>query len=174
MYSKAKIMGHPIHPMLVAFPIVFYTVSLICFVAFQYFGNNPFWYQVAYVSNFAGIATALLAAIPGFIDWAFGIPRGVAAKRRGLIHMSLNVTALVLFAINAYLIFGTFNNVPSNATTNVILSAVGVVVTLAAGYHGWALIGVHKVGVDLTKEQERIEPVHEFAPHGAQGKPRAV
>ena len=45
MYSKTKIMGHPIHPMLVAFPVAFYTGALAAFVAYNS-NNDPFWFKV--------------------------------------------------------------------------------------------------------------------------------
>src|SRR6185436_4006263 len=75
MYSKAKVLGHPVHPMLVSFPIAFYTATLIAYGVYAA-TDNRFWFQLGVVANFAGVVTALAAAIPGFIDWAFGIPAG--------------------------------------------------------------------------------------------------
>src|SRR5437588_116818 len=108
MNSKVKFMNHPIHPMLIVFPIAFYTATFASFIAYQA-SMNVFWFQVGYVCNIAGVITALLAAIPGFIDWAIGIPSKHEAKRVGLVHMSLNVIALLLFAINAWVLSGQFN-----------------------------------------------------------------
>ena len=45
MYSKIKIMGHPIHPMLVTFPIAFYFATLIAFI-FHGISGSVFWFQV--------------------------------------------------------------------------------------------------------------------------------
>src|SRR5438094_292196 len=94
MYSKAKIMGHPIHPMLVAFPVAFYTSTLIGFIVYAS-SMDPFWLHLATVANWAGVVMGAVAAVPGFVDWAMGIPRSSPAKRTGLIHMALNVTTLV-------------------------------------------------------------------------------
>lgn len=156
MYSKAKINGHPIHPMFVAFPIALYAASFVGFLLYQYVSGEPFWFRFAYICNMAGLIMAVIAAIPGVIDFS-NIPRQTDAKKRGVLHGLLNVIALVIFGVNAYLIRGNFDLPPADVTFAVILSAIGFAVTMAAGYHGYALIGQHKVGVELTPEQERIE-----------------
>src|SRR3954465_14969249 len=62
MYSKARVAGHPIHPMIVAFPIAFYTATVATLLA--YVGTlEAFWYRVAMVANIAGIITAAIAVI---------------------------------------------------------------------------------------------------------------
>lgn len=162
MYSKAKVGEHPVHPMIVAYPITFYTVSLVAFVVYRFFSADVFWFRLAYFCTFAGVVTAAMAAIPGFIDWAFGIPKESAAKKRGLIHMSLNVGALLIFIANAYLLLGTWNAPMTDVTTPLLVALVGVVLTMAAGFHGWELIATHKVGVTLTPEQERLEPIEKM------------
>src|SRR3954463_3176375 len=67
MYSKARIAGHPIHPMLVAFPLAFYTTTVVTLLV--YIGTREaFWFRFAMVASLAGIATAVIAAIPGAVD----------------------------------------------------------------------------------------------------------
>ncbi len=162
MYSKAKIAGHPIHPMLVAFPITFYIVSLIAFLVYNFGSTEIFWYQIGFLATFAGVITALVAAIPGFIDWHYGIPKESAANKRGMIHAGFNVAALILFAVNAYRLSGTWNQPLGNIISLWMTALVGVALTGVAGYHGWELIATHKVGVSMTPEQERLEPVQKM------------
>jgi len=50
----------------------------------------------------------------------------------------------------------------TSLTTIFVLSIIGVILTVAAGYHGWELIATHKVGVSLTPDQERIEPIQKY------------
>jgi uncharacterized membrane protein len=157
MYSKAKIAGHPIHPMLVAFPIAFYTATLVGFAAYALTGN-PFWFRIGVVANIAGVGTALLAAVPGFIDWAFGVPTGSPAKTTGMIHMLVQVGALVVFAINAVLQWPKWDVVSPTVGASIVLPLLGVTLTMIGGALGWKLIGTHHVGVELTPEQERLEP----------------
>lgn len=158
MYSKAKLLGHPIHPMLVAFPVAFYTGTLAAFIVYQA-TLDTFWCRVATVANWAGVAMALVAAVPGFIDWAVGIPRNSAAKTTGLLHMGLNVSALLVFFANAVVYTDRWDQPMPSGKTGIVLAAIGVLLTLPAGFLGWSLVQDHHVGVRLTPEQERLEPV---------------
>jgi uncharacterized membrane protein len=158
VYSRIKLFGHPIHPMLVAYPIAFYTSTLVGFIIYAV-TDDHFWLRLTIAANTAGVVMALLAAIPGFIDWAMGIPRGSRAKTHGLRHMVLNVASLVLFAITLILYLGDWSG-PSDPSPalGIILAGVGVLLTIAAGFHGWVLIQDDHVGVRLTLEQELLEP----------------
>jgi uncharacterized membrane protein len=119
-------------------------------------------------SNGTGVVTALLAAVPGFIDWAAGIPRGTAAKATGRSHMLLNVAALVLFTINLFVqankwvqmvqLARTIGQIEApKALVAVVLSSAGVLLTIVAGALGWKLVQTHHVGIDLNAEQQRLE-----------------
>lgn len=155
MYSKVKILGHPIHPMLIAYPIAFYTATLVAYIVYAA-NSDPFFFKAAVAANIAGVVMAAVAALPGFIDWAVGIPSGTAAKGHGLTHMLLNVTALVLFIINALIHTGNWDK-PSGSASGIILALLGVLCTVGAGYFGWTMIQTDHVGVQLTPEQERME-----------------
>jgi uncharacterized membrane protein len=156
MYSKAKFLGHPIHPMLVGFPVAFYTATLAAYVAYAATGNL-FWFQVGVVANIAGVALAAAAAIPGFIDWAFGIPSGHPAKTTGLEHMLLNVGALASFGIAAFIQYRQWNELAPTYSTAIALAAIGMGLMLAAGFLGWKMVQHHHVGVDLSAEQARLD-----------------
>ena len=70
-YAKASIAGHPIHAMLVGFPIAFYTGGVASIIA--YAGTSDvFWYRIAMVLLFAGVIGALVAAVFGFGGIAAG------------------------------------------------------------------------------------------------------
>ena len=177
MYSKIKIAGHPVHAMLVGLPVTFYLTALVCFAAHS-FGAPALWFQIGVYANVAGVITALIAAVPGFIDWAYGIPLGTAAKSTGFVHMLFNVGALLVFAVNLLLQWRHRLD-PFPATgLSVVLPLIGVLFTLVAGFRGWALVQKHHVGVDLSPEQERLEsratPEVEHrgsAPHAGHGQP---
>lgn len=160
MYSKAKIGGHPIHPKLVAFPITFYFLTVVGFIMYQV-QPEAFWFKLAYFSNFAAIATALVASVPGFVDYFFGVPKNTAARKHGLIHMGLNLTTLAIFCVNGYLIWGTWENPLVTVQTNLLLTAFGVIIVGIAAYYGWNMVGYHKVGVDMSTEQGRLQEQYE-------------
>ena len=153
MYSKVKIAGHPVHPMLVAFPVAFYTAALVCYIVYAN-NENPFWYQVAYVANVAGAITALVAAIPGFIDW-LNIPSEIKAKKTGLSHKICNVAALLLFAANAWMQCNQWYEVNPTLGLSIPLTGLGFVLTMGAGFLGWALVQKHHVGVDIPGSEDR-------------------
>lgn len=157
MYSKIKIAGHPVHAMLVAFPVAFYTGTLAAFAVYAANGHL-FWLNLAIALSVAGTGTALLAALPGLGDWALGIPRDSAAKPIGLVHGGLNVAALGLFLAAMATYVTNWNGPAVSATLGVVLSAIGLAVTLAAGFLGWTLVQDYHVGVRLVPEQEVAEP----------------
>jgi len=157
MESKLKIAGHPIHPMLVSFPIAFYAASVACFITYQC-NADVFWFRAALVANCAGVLTAVLAAVAGFVDW-LNIPETRKAKKVGKNHMLCNVGALLCFGINIFIQCPKWDETNPDASVAVILSAIGMILTLIAGFLGWSLVQKHHVGVSLTAEQERIDPV---------------
>jgi uncharacterized membrane protein len=154
MYSKVKLMGHPVHPMLVNFPIAFYVSTLIAFIIYSV-SSDAFWFKVGIAANIAGIGMALAAAVFGFIDWTFGIPSGTAARDTGLKHMLLNVTALILFIVCLILNAGQWSAVIPISRGAVILPLLGVISTIGAGYFGWTLVQNHHVGVEFSPDEER-------------------
>ena len=100
MRTPANIAKHPIHPMLVAIPIGLWIFSLICDLVYRFGSTNPNWQVVAWYTLVGGILGALIAAVPGFIDM-LSLPW--ATKRVALIHMSINLTVVALYVVNAYI-----------------------------------------------------------------------
>ncbi len=159
-YSKAAIRGHAIHPMLVAFPVAFYTATLAAFIVYAATAG-VFWFQFAVVTNWAGVGFAILAAVPGLIDWTAGIPKNTPAKRRGRQHLVLNLAAFVAFLISALIATARLGVVEPGAAWNIVLSAIGLGFTIPAGVLGWELVQKNHVGIELTPEQIRLEPKRE-------------
>lgn len=156
MYTKAAIAGHPIHPVLVGFPVASYVGTLVAFAVYSANGHQ-FWLNLAIALNVIGVGSAILAALPGFIDAAFGVPRRSAAKRTAIAHGLTNVCVLGLFlAILPY--YTTHWNGPAaDATLGLVLSSIGVLLTLMAGLAGWRLVQTFHVGIHMTPNQERDE-----------------
>jgi uncharacterized membrane protein len=170
LYSKVKLAGHPLHTMLVAFPITFYTSAFLGYVVYAA-TDLMFWWRLALYANVAGVVMAVAAAVPGIVDWTRGIPPNTAAKQTGLKHMVLNVSALLLFFINlvvqksAWPNANDVVNVAPHLTAAILLSGLGFAATLAAGWFGWTLVQTHHVGVAVDVpgaariEGQRVEPL---------------
>jgi uncharacterized membrane protein len=152
MYSKARIAGHPIHPMLVAFPLAFFTATVAALLA--YIGTREvFWYRIAMVANIAGIVTAVIAALPGAVD-LFALPRGSRARAVGLKHAGFNLAATGLFGLTAVVLYQTWNHKMMvdgeylfDASIPLALGVVAWVAMVIAGSLGWTLVQTHHVGI---------------------------
>jgi uncharacterized membrane protein len=168
MRTKMRIGSHPLHPMLNAFPVAFYTATVVALIAYAA-GAGSFWFQVGFVANVAGVIMALAAAIPGFVDWAVAVPSDSPAKTTGLWHMAANVIALVCFAVAAFMNRSEWADpLPVLHSGALALTIIGLGFTLIAGWLGWKMVQDHHVGVDLSVDQERYEPKVTPAParHG--------
>src|SRR5690606_17945720 len=93
MRTRAHIEVHPLHPMLIAFPVALYVTTLVTLLVHIATGE-PFWYRAAMWANIAAVVMAVVAAIPGFID-LLGLPRRSRARSTGIRHAGFNVLSLV-------------------------------------------------------------------------------
>lgn len=143
MESKAKLLGHPIHPMLIVFPLGLLATAVI-FDIVGLSSGNPFWFQVSFWMIAAGIVGGLLAAIFGVIDW-LAIPRNTRAWNVGLWHGAGNVVVVVLFIVSWLL----RRPDPANPTAGALtLSFVAVLLALVTGWLGGELVDRLGVGVE--------------------------
>ena len=143
MESKAKLFGHPIHQMLIVFPLGVLAMSLV-FDLIARFADAPKLHEAAYAMIAAGIVSGLLAAVFGLIDF-LAIPNGTRAKRIGAMHGIGNVIVVALFAASWWL----RRDDPLRPET--IAIALSVAAAALAGVTGWLggeLVDRLGVGVD--------------------------
>lgn len=140
--STAKIGDHPIHPMIIPFPIVFFVSTFAADVVYLMNGDAG-WARASVWLLGAGLVMALVAALAGFADF-FG-DRRVQKISDAWQHMIGNLAAVVLAAVNLYLRYE--DPAGSIAPTGVALSGVVVLLLLFNGWKGWNLVYRHHVGV---------------------------
>ena len=143
MQSRAKLFGHPIHPMLIVFPLGLLITSLI-FDFIRMGTGNGTWSVVAFYTIGAGIIGGLVAAIFGAIDW-FAIPQNTRAKTLGFWHGAGNVVVIVLFIVSWLLRRGVADHPPASA---VVLSVIAVLLGAVTGWLGGELVDRLGIGVD--------------------------
>jgi uncharacterized membrane protein len=143
MESKVKLLGHPIHPMLIIFPLGLLATAVIFDVIYLVSGN-ALWTEMAFYLIAAGIIGGLLAAVFGLIDW-LSLPSSTRAKTIGLWHGAGNVLVVVLFGVSWLLRLGTPRDPGGLA---LIFSFVAVVLALVTGWLGGELVDRLGVGVD--------------------------
>ena len=143
MESRAKLFGHPIHQMLIVFPLGLLAMSVI-FDLISIGMGDGYWSEISFWMIAAGVVTGLLAAPFGFIDW-LSIPGGTRAKRIGAVHGLGNVLIVLLFVVSWWLRRPVPQQPPVLALA---LSFVGGGCALFTGWLGGELVDRLSVGVD--------------------------
>lgn len=138
--STAKIGGHPIHPMLVQFPIVCFILTLVADIGYLQAHDHP-WATASRILLIIGLVMGALAAVAGLTDF-LGEKR--IQGRDTIEHAIANVTAVVLEVVNLFL---RWHNDGSIAKIGVYLSAIVVLILLYSGWKGGALVYKHGMGV---------------------------
>src|SRR5690348_635547 len=144
MRARAQLRSHPLHPMLVAFPIGLWSGSFAFDVAALALGY-PSLAAAGFYAVIGGCAGAVLAAIAGATDLFGVVPSNSSAKKRGYIHAVLNVIALALFIAVAARRGGA-GAMPDGFS--ILLSAIGVALILSSGWLGGTLVCRNQIGVD--------------------------
>jgi uncharacterized membrane protein len=141
--STASIAGHPIHPMLIPFPVVFLVTAFASDLAFWWTGNAA-WGTVSMWLLGAGIVMALVAALAGFADF-FGDERirGISDAWQ---HMIGNLIAVTLAALNFYLRYRS-GAAAGVFPWGILISFGTVLLLLFNGWKGWEMVYRHHVGV---------------------------
>jgi uncharacterized membrane protein len=143
MESRAKLLGHPIHQMLIVFPLGLLAMAVVFDIIAIALGDG-YWSEIGYWMIAAGVVTGLLAAPFGFIDW-LAIPAGTRAKRIGAVHGLGNVAVVLLFAVS-WLMRGDDPTAPTTLALVMSFAAGGL--ALFTGWLGGELVDRLAVGVD--------------------------
>jgi uncharacterized membrane protein len=149
--TPARIGKHPIHPMLVVLPLGLW-IAALAFDIVHALGGGPVWRTLAFWNIAGGIIGALLAAVPGFVDY---LDLAGRARRIATFHMVLNLGAVALFAVNWYV----RTRVPPESSWPLALSVVGVIGIIVSGWLGAELVYAERVGVEEPPRTERYRRV---------------
>lgn len=141
--STAKVEGHPIHPMLVPFPIAFFVATFAADIGYATMGNTGWVLATEWLLG-AGLLFAGLAAIAGLIDF-FGDRR---IRRLDAVwwHMGGNLAAVAISGWNFYLRYHAGAAAGLNSAYTLI-SGLVVVILLFTGWKGWEMVYRHRAGV---------------------------
>ena len=163
MESRAKLVGHAVHPILIVFPLGLLGMAAIFDLIYLAAGARGLA-TTSYWMIAAGVITGLLAAVFGFWDW-LGVPGGTRAKSVGLLHGAGNVVVVGLFVVawllrlNARTVAGAYapNGLP------IVLEVIALLLALVTAWLGGELVERLGVGVD--------EGAHLQAPNSLSGQP---
>ena len=144
MESRVKLLGHPVHPMVIVLPLALFAAAVL-FDVFYLVGGDPVFAQIAFWNITVGIVGGLIAALAGVIDW-WAIPKDTRAKRIGAIHGLGNLVIVLLFVASWLLRFGEPAYSPS--ILPFVLALIAVVMALGTAWLGGELVYRLRVGVD--------------------------
>jgi uncharacterized membrane protein len=159
MESKVKLLGHPIHPTMVVFPLGLFTLAVLLDLVNLVWPNAEFA-VVSFWTIAGGVVGGLGAAVFGFLDWLH-VPAGTRARRIGLMHGAGNAVVLALFAVSLFLRWGAPGYLPS--TLALALGVIGVLLITATSWLGGELVDRLGIGVD--------EGAHPNASNSLSGRP---
>ncbi len=146
MRESVKLLGHPVHPMLVVFPLGLLATSVIFDIVHfatgrVEFANVSFW-MIA-----AGLIGGLCAAVFGLLDWTT-IPKGTRAAAVGTWHGVTNLVVVILFAISWFLRLAPHSHGAGVGAGPFVLSVIGLACALVSGWLGGELVDRLGIGVD--------------------------
>lgn len=144
MESRVKLLGHPIHPMLIVFPLGLLATGVLFDILYVISGNADLA-TFSYYALIVGVVGGLLAAVFGLLDW-LKIPKDTRARRIGALHGSGNAVVTGLFALSLLARWGNPAFLP--ATLPLILGLLGAVLALFTAWLGGELVYRLRVAVD--------------------------
>jgi uncharacterized membrane protein len=144
METRVRLLGHPIHPMLIVLPLGLFLVGVVFDVVYLITGTATFA-EVAFWNITVGIIGGLLAAVFGFIDW-LAIPKGTRAKRIGLWHGGGNFLIVLLFVGSWLLRLG--DHAYAGDVLPFVLGLLAAAFALVTAWLGGELVYRLRVAVD--------------------------
>jgi uncharacterized membrane protein len=141
--TTAKLGGHPIHPMLIPFPIALLVATFACDLAY-WSTANAFWAQAAFWALAAAIVMAALAAVAGLTDFLGNAQ--IRAISDAWQHMIGNVIAVVLAVVSLWLRY-RYGAAQAVMPWGIVLSGIVVLLLLFTGWKGGHLVYHHRVGM---------------------------
>ena len=156
MESRIRFAGHPAHPFLVHLPIGLFIGSLIMDIVGLITGHVV-WAGASCWTMVMGAGFALIAAVPGFIDYMF-LDLSYEVRRVATYHMVLNLTVVALFIADILWRVALFPRTPGLGyyvpIGPFVLSVIGIVLLSISGYLGGQLVYSHHVGVTEPEYEE--------------------
>lgn len=142
-----KILGHPLHLMLIHFPSALFPMELVCYALFYYTNNISYAYASFYAMT-GGAAIGWLAVITGSIDVLRISPEQPAVINKALLHGLINVTVVITYSILAYSVYKKLPDLPAASMPVLILKIIVVSFMIIGNFLGGSLVLRDRVGAE--------------------------
>lgn len=154
MKSALNFRGHPLHVVLVDFPIALLIGSLLADLLYFWRGDG-YWFQVAWDLMAAGLAFAILAAVTGAVDYFLRVPPESDGRTTARTHGLVNVGVIVLYAGNLWWRTGPEAASGTEWWIALGLSAVGAGLLSYTGFLGGELVFKYHMGIQRKNVESR-------------------
>lgn len=144
MESRVKFLGHPIHPMLIVFPLGLLATAVIFDILYVATATDDLA-TFSYYAMIAGVIGGLLAAVFGLLDWS-KIPKDTRARRIGAVHGVGNVIVTGLFILSLASRWGDPTYLPN--VLPMVLGLIGALIALFTAWLGGEMVYRLRVAVD--------------------------
>lgn len=148
---RGKMLGHPIHVMLVHFPLALFPIGL-AFDVLAYLKQDTSLATVGFYAMGCGLAGAFGAAIFGGMDF-LNLPVERTIQKKAMLHAALNVSAVLVYTVLFAIRYKHFPQIRLAGITEMLMNALALVVILAGAHLGGDLIFRHQIGLIQEKEQ---------------------
>lgn len=145
---------HPIHPILVHFPIAFLSAGTLA-DSVALMGRSEMAPQIAWGLLVAGLLTGIAAVLAGMLDF---IRLDDAVAKRVSVHASLMMLSLSAYGVALFARSDGFAPAADLGWLGSGASVVGFVLLIAGGYYGGDLVYVHRAGVRASAHERDAEP----------------
>lgn len=151
---RGKLLGHPIHGMLVHFPLALFPVGFL-FDVLAYLKEDTSLATVGFYAMGCGLAGAFAAAIFGGVDF-LNLPDKKIIQKKAVIHAALNVSAVLVYAVLFAIRYKDFPQISLVGLAEILINALTLVIVLVSAHLGGDLVFRHQVGFIQEKEQPVI------------------
>ncbi|MDR4949764.1 DUF2231 domain-containing protein [Neobacillus cucumis] len=150
--GKFRLFGHPVHPVITHFPMALLPVSLLGDLL-RVWIEASFWWSFSFYTLAIGLIMSIPAFITGMIDF-MAIPQNGAAERVAMRHMTIMMTAIIMYTASFFIRFGV--EIPSGwrLISSVSLSIVGLIFLLIGGWLGGQLVYRYAAGSEPIIEKQ--------------------
>jgi uncharacterized membrane protein len=142
-----KILGHPIHVILIHFPSALFPMDLVCSVLANCY-NRPGLSEAAFYASVGGVIFGCLAVITGAFDLLPVVKDKPGSVNKALIHGSVNTTVLIGFTIFTFISYKHFPEIPYDSTLKLVIKGILVLLLAIGNFLGGSLILKDKIGVE--------------------------
>ena len=142
-----KILGHPVHIMLIHFPSALFPMDLVCSAISYYSGDSSFT-EASFYAMSGGVILGWIAVIFGTFDLLNVFEKKPEAMNKALVHGCINVTVVIIYTVLAYIQYKHYPLLQPDNMLLLIIKAVTIGLMIVGNFIGGSLILKHKVAVE--------------------------